>query len=408
MQPTDFATVWDPHRSDNRANEGDFEDAFGQTFEQVLDMDTWTTGDQQMATYARLEQEIIMAVADEDRYRQHLRQTLLSGDFFKRLQLKHQLPIAGKYTAQPAAVDKVQQGLLFTGAVEACDGISLVHDTLPLTITQLGVCLVAYNGGGSSYTQRLYRRDLRAPPVDPVADVLRLLSRRQERESQGLGGNTLSELARRSLMTYAERMILAHHATAPWRLGHGSPAPYELLTNFWTAPQHIHISLDLIRWYVLTHQKFVFVPSAPRDRHLLTLGYALEPLEYAIIGSLKADIDQLIQYGSYRHRRGVLAAMEQFRDEVASQVVVGLYRVSPHAPPYLFYAHIDHADMAAHIVMADSLLQEHRGFPLLIDLADALCKSAFGGDSFFASIQTAYARAGQPYRYLGERETRYR
>lgn len=40
MQPTDFAAVWDPHRSDNRANEGDFEDAFGQTFEQVLDVDT--------------------------------------------------------------------------------------------------------------------------------------------------------------------------------------------------------------------------------------------------------------------------------------------------------------------------------------------------------------------------------
>jgi hypothetical protein len=208
-------------------------------------------------------------------------------------------------------------------------------------------------------------------------------------------------------MTYAERAILAHNSTAAWRMGHGNPAPYELLTNFWTAPKRMQISLDLIRWYVLEHERFVFVPSAPRDRHLLTLGYALEPLEYLIIGTLRPDIDRYIEYGHYRERSGTSPAMRQFRDEIASQVVVGLYRVSQHAPPYLFYAHPKHFDMAAHIVMADSLLQEHRGFPLLIDLADSLCKANFVGDRFFTAIQTAYAEAGLPYRYFGERETRY-
>jgi hypothetical protein len=88
--------------------------------------------------------------------------------------------------------------------------------------------------------------------------------------------------------------------------------------------------------------------------------------------------------------------------------VVGLFRVWEAAPPYLFYAHIDRAEMAVHIAMADSMLQEHRGFPMLIDLADTVCKTTFGVDSFIPSVQTAYAEADQPFRFLGERETRYR
>ena len=78
------------------------------------------------------------------------------------------------------------------------------------------------------------------------------------------------------------------------------------------------------------------------------------------------------------------------------------------APPYLFYAHVEHAEMAAHIAMADSLLQEHRGFPMLIDLADTVCSATFGVDHLLSSVQTAYADAGEPFRYLGERETRSR
>ena len=61
-----------------------------------------------------------------------------------------------------------------------------------------------------------------------------------------------------------------------------------------------------------------------------------------------------------------------FRDfikTVASKVVVGLFRATHFAPAQKFYAHVDHADLAAHIVLADSMMQEHRGFPLLADMA---------------------------------------
>jgi hypothetical protein len=76
------------------------------------------------------------------------------------------------------------------------------------------------------------------------------------------------------------------------------------------------------------------------------------------------------------------------------------------APPQLFYAHRDHAHEAALIAMADSVMQEHRGFPMLVDLADTVCRSTFGADSFTASTQLAHAQAGEPFRYLTERQTR--
>ncbi len=116
----------------------------------------------------------------------------------------------------------------------------------------------------------------------------------------------------------------------------------------------------------------------------------------------------MIDSGGYRDESGVRPEMENFCNELAPKIVVGLYRVWEAAPPYMFYAHIDHAEMAAHIAMADSMLQEHRGFPMLIDLADTVCKTTFGMDSFMPSVQTAYADAGQAFRYMGERETRYR
>ena len=93
-------------------------------------------------------------------------------------------------------------------------------------------------------------------------------------------------------------------------------------------------------------------------------------------------------------------------EELGPQIVIGLYRASAQAPVRLFYAHRDCAHLAALIVIADSVLQEHRGFPMLIDLADMVCHSTFGSATFNTMIQQAYAEAGTPFRYLGERETR--
>lgn len=387
------------------AESHDFEAAYGERFTDTLDLNTWTLGEDMAAAFGRIEHEVAEALKKEDEYRTRVREII-----FPQLRTSPDAPSnAGVYQARRQDLERIHTGLLFNGGVEACDGTSVVHDTIPLTITQIGVCLVSYNGQQGSWMHRMFRRDLRAKVADPIDEVLAVLERREKRENQdGQGGDKMSELARRGIMAYAERAILREKSKAPWRMGHGSPAPYELLTGLWSSyGERIQISLELIRWYV-EHKRFVFVPSAPRKRHLLMVGNALRPMEYAIIQTLKPDIEKMIDRGNYRDGKGALEEMKKFRDEVAPHIVVGLYRVWEAAPPFMFYAHVDCAEMAAHIAMADSMLQEHRGFPMLIDLADTVCSTTFGVDSFLSSVQMAYADVGQPFRYLGERETRSR
>ena len=63
--------------------------------------------------------------------------------------------------------------------------------------------------------------------------------------------------------------------------------------------------------------------------------------------------------------------------------------------------------MAVRIALADSVLLEERGFPLLIDLADRVCQSVYGSGSLREMAETAYAAAGAPFRYQSERATRW-
>jgi hypothetical protein len=157
------------------------------------------------------------------------------------------------------------------------------------------------------------------------------------------------------------------------------------------------------RALLLGHRKWVFVPSAASNRVYLTFGYALRPLEFALIDT-PTHAMHAITHGHLP--RPLKDEADAFVEELGKQMVVGIYRASAAAPPYLFYAHRDHAEQAALIAMADSVLQEHRGFPLLIDIADMVCKTTFGADSFTAAVHQAYAHAGVPFAYLGERETR--
>src|SRR5690606_8683734 len=109
----------------------------------------------------------------------------------------------------------------------------------------------------------------------------------------------LTELAQRGIMAYAERAILLRRSTAPWRLGHGTPAPYELITGSGSLDLMVE-STKIIRELVEGHQKFLFVASEPADRVLLTIGQALRPLEYAIVSTLKEQINQIVERGHYR------------------------------------------------------------------------------------------------------------
>jgi hypothetical protein len=391
----------------------DFRASFGEDLGQVLDVGTWHSGDDLAREYRRIEREVREALAQEDDLQRRIR-----ADLFPRLfDAAAVVPGAGVYRADLDVIQLMHRGLLFNGGVEACDGTVHVHDTLPLTVYQLGVSLVSYRGDRGTWHQRLFRRDLRQRGGDPVEEALQALERRARRAAlnHATPGDRLGELARKALMDYAERAVLLRRGQGVWRMGHGNPVTYELLTGA-DLFELMVAGTGVLRELIEGHRKFVFVASEPREGLLLTIGHALPPLHYAIVMTLDERLRSWFHQRRFTLEAGgtlswdgePLAAagwIPRFLERVASQVVIGLYRATPTAPAQVFYAHAEHAHAAAHLVLADSLFQEHRGFPLLIDLAHHVCRSVFGG-SLQALTETAYAAAGAPWRYDSERRTR--
>ena len=211
----------------NTANSAEFETSFGEKLEHALDLATWTRGEDWMAQLDQIEQELADAVAQEKRIRQPIRDVI-----FPRLKTTPGAPPnAGVYEADRKTLERIYQQLLFCGRVEAADGTMARHDTLPLTITQIGVSLVSYSGEQGAWAHRFFRRDLRGRVADPIEEALAILERRERRKGQGQEDDELSELAGRGIMAYAERSILATKSKALWRMGHGHPAPHTHQAN---------------------------------------------------------------------------------------------------------------------------------------------------------------------------------
>jgi len=376
----------------------EYSDAFGEDLARTLDVDTWATGIDWEGAIARLRSEIEAAVHREEFLRETVRR-----DVLPKIGKAPGAPAeAGVYMANPDELAKVHEGLLFPGQVEAIDGTSVSHDTLPLGITQIGVAVVSYGGTSATFAQRVYRKEIAGRSSDPFKAALEVIDRRDARSGVDQKDG-LSELARRGIMTYAERRILLDKASAPWRIGHGAPAPYELLTGSGNM-RLLEASIDVLRRLILEYKRFVFIPSAPGERGLLTIGNALSAGEYVVINTIEGVIDRVVERGHYAGRYKDKAM--QFVRDCGPDVLYGLYCASEHSPPYMFYGHRDHIHMAARIAIADSILRPARGFPMLIDVADVTCRSAFGSAGFLGLIHDAYAQAGVPMRYFGERETR--
>lgn len=389
-------------RNTQTIDDAAFEASCGEPLSRILDLDTWEADPDLAELCQRIEREIGNAVATEERLSQETRRTI-----FAKLadpNRRNAPPNAGVFQATPEQLRTVWRAVLFNGGVEACDATCKTFDTLPIAITQMGVCLTAYQGNTQQFSHRLFQRDLRVESGDLLQDVLALLDHRaasSANDPETLKG--VSVLARRGIMAYAERAALTYKSSAPWRMGHGNIAPYEILTGSGSMSL-LENGLNVLRTLVAGHRRFVFVPSEAADRRILMLGHALQTGQYAIVTTSEASMTTIVEGGHYSKRYKQMAL--DFCREIGPQIAVGVYRASSAAPPYVFYSHVDYSHEAALIALADSLLQEYRSFPLLIDLADRQCRAAFGNDIFDGAVQSAYARAGAPFRYMGERQTR--
>jgi len=377
----------------------DFQRMFGERLDDVLDIERWRPGQDLAELYDRLSAEVAEAVQFETNVRRVVRTR-----FFPQIRTAT-VPQSGVYRVSPSDIEHAHKHSLFNGAVEACDANLNGYDTLPITILQIGVSLVRYNGSESTWVNRLFRRDLRAKHDDIYSNLTSLLDERDSRggHDQDHPHDQINQLVRRGIMRYAERAALLKHSTAPWRMGHGMPAPFDLLTGS-GSEELLDASIDLLHELIETHKRVLFVPSSPGGRGMLTIGEALDPLEYMIYSTQEESLLRIVSRNRFSGR--VQQRALNFARAVGPQIVVGMYRAAANAPVQVFYTHRDYAHEAALLCIADSVLQAYRGFPLLIDLADTACRNSLGIDTLVPSVDTAFAEAGVHFRYMPERYNR--
>jgi hypothetical protein len=394
------------------ADEGPSDETLAREFADALNLSNWTSGERLGDLSARLERHVALAARHEGEMGPKiisvLRETLQSAPDRSRE--------SGVWDLTPELITAACRNILFNGNVEACDGTRIVVNTLPITVVQIGICLTSYlgTGDGGSIVHRLYRHDITRPNSDveqQVRDFISQRARRKRRSDQP--GNdesmALSDLLCRALMIYGERAMLADRSDRAWRLGHGSPMPYEMLIGSGRV-QMTWQSLSVLRRLLEQHRKFIFVPSEISDPAVLTIANSLAPLQYAVLRNTRDIIEGYVTGSSYERpfykASGIYQALRAFQEEVGSKVVLSVYRTSFFSPGGVFYAHEDHVHEAAQIVMADSALQEHRGFPNLIDIADRMCRGMFDSGGVAAQVHAVLAENGAPFRYFNERSTR--
>lgn len=391
-------------------------DTLEREFLQALDIGNWTSGNRMEELAERLEREVELAARHED-------------DMAPRVLdiLERNLPSAvngsnesGVYRITPDEVLGALRNVLFNGLVEASDGTRVTVPTLPVTVVQIGVCLTSYrgDGDGGAIAHRLFRHDIMRRNGTAEQDVVDFLSRRARRkrraatsapfgdDDQPMG---ISDMLCRALMSYGERAMLLERSDRPWRLGHGGPMPHEMIVGS-GRNELAFASLGMLRKLLIGHKRFIFVPSETSDPAVTTIANALQPLQYAVLRNTWDVIDNYVEGSSYERphyrRSGLYQAVRAFQEDVTPKVLLCAYRASAIAPGRIFFAHEDYVHEAAQIVIADSALQEARGFPNLIDIADRTCRGMFEPGGLSAQVHAALARSGSPFRFLEERRTR--
>ena len=300
---------------------------------------------------------------------------------------------AGVFQVKEKDLRFARQSILISGNTTAVRGASVAHEGMAASLVSIGVCLTKYDGHFRSWRNVFMRHECDIRSDNPVAEIKAILNQRARRSRMGpaaRGSDTLSKLMRRAFQSAAERKSLLEKCNSRWRMGHGVPAPYELLSGSGSMGLIDHI-LPVLEDLLINEKRWVFIPSSMSNLAFMTLAAALRPHELAIIQKAKPTFDAMLDMshlGPTYH-----ANVREFVDKAGDQIIIGGFRATKFAPPQLFFAHAEYAIGAGLVAMADAELQPHRGYPLLLELAGLSCKTSLGVDAFQGMVESTYAAA---------------
>ncbi len=389
-----------PVDEDRLVAEAELERALGQTLCEALKLDSWDENAGLEKTAASVQRFVLSSVQNERRWHE-----LIRTEVFQRLHTFPEAPKhAGVYTVRDGHLRDAYRNVLLCGDLTAVNGASAGHDGAAAALVAIGVCLVHYDGKLHTWRTSFLRRDQPVRGGDLVKEVCDLLNSRSCRSPAGTGPgggrDRVTYLLRRGLMAAAERKALLEKAKGRWRMGHGMPAPLELLTGSGSMVL-IDEALPVLENLLLDHKRWVFLLSPGSNFALATLANALAERELAIFQKGRAALEDILERGHFAH--GYRRKVEDFARRLGESIVVGGFRATRHAPGQVFVAHADHALAAGVLALADAALQPHRGFPLLLDLAALSAKVFLGMEAFQGLVENAYAKANAAHLFAPQR-----
>ena len=353
------------------------------TFRDLLNQKTWTEfSDFVREAGAVIESQVENHVKEEKQLIEDLKKT----PEFKKLKIK---------SVKDNLADA--EKLLLEGNVVGVDGTRTAYRLISGLRAQIGVVAVNYVGDKIRKSFFISEATLKTQSKDIIERI----------SGRALHGENLSDMALRGLMLYREREAgLDPKFSDKYVMFHGALLPFELMSGLGRL-RALDTTLDLLR-RIIKEKRFFSVISSTAFQDYVTFGKAINKMEYFTakefnIGNYLENSSDFLKWKE-KWRPDELEKIQEFIRDYGEKILIGVIRVG--AKPYVFHAHEDIFDKAAAIIARDAMFQKEKGFPLLIDYADALCTQFFSAGDFKAKMEWELARRGAYLEEAPERDLR--
>jgi len=264
---------------------------------------------------------------------------------------------------------------LYGSQVCAVDGTYSTYPMLSGIRCRIGVAATSYRNKRTDGIVFVSEQHVH-PSESSVLEILK--SRKPE-------NRLISGLLIRAIMFYMERKI-ALDRQEEWLMFNGPLVPFELRSGIGRM-RALDPCLSLCE-KIIDKKTIVGIVAKSTEDEIVSLGLALEPLEYLKLRPFKDDLEDWLPRAHFN-----TADEKRFRRFINTHgpfLDVGLYKSGSRA--YIFHAHREHFHEAAALIMRDSLFQSIRGYPLLIDYADSLCSYMLASSDFQRMVDFKLAK----------------
>lgn len=317
---------------------------------------------------------------------------IINGDKARKKDLREYLEKEYKIQKANDGLLKKAEKELLGGNVVASDGTYILIPLITGVKAQIGVVCTSYSGSKTEYACYFFEPYVKVK----IKDIHKWLqeSRKVDDENTAFSSSHI-----RAIMMFAERQRILERKEK-WKITHGPLLPYELRTGqgrLKALPRCLELGKKMF-----TSKTTIGVLGKTTDLVLKILGTALKPKEFVRMWSFTKDLEDYLKSAHFNPKDN--AKFELFIEETRDIIDVGLFKVKDRA--YVFHAHKDSFEEAAAILIKDSLFQPMRGYPLLVDYADAICSHLVPSKDFKRNVEFKLAKKGMLEFQISERDLR--